>query len=164
MADHGFAFEFCGKFSCSNRTQDPSKEYCNPCYRKMHGLSVCCGFPVDGLDCTNPICHVKLMVLRRDYEGLKKFENENRVDNTSRKRNLASSVSSSTVDVVNTGSKSKDVELQCCICLSDVSDGGVMTVCDCKVMYHKECIRKWFIETQKQNGKDRCPVCQIDLS
>ena len=156
-------FEFCGRFSCSNRTPDPSKEYCNPCYRKMHGLSVCCGFPVYGLDCTNEACDVKLMVLSEDYEGLKMFENENKVDNTSRKRKQHSSATTSTVEVASKGSSSKDVDLQCAICLSDVSDGGVQTICDCKVMYHKECIRKWFIETQKQHGKDRCPVCQKDL-
>lgn len=106
---------------------------------------------------------MKLMVLSGDYEGLKKFENENKVDNTFRKRNRHSSATSSTIDVVKKGSRSKDVDLQCVICLSDVSDGGVQTICDCKVMYHKECIRKWFIETQKQHGKDRCPVCQKDL-
>jgi hypothetical protein len=129
----------------------------------MHGLSVCCGFPVNGLDCTNEACDVKLMVLSGDYEGLKKFENENKVDNTSHKRKRHSSATTSTVDVVSKGSGSKDVDLQCAICLSDVSNGGVQTICDCKVMYHKECIRKWFIETQKQSGKDRCPVCQKDL-
>lgn len=102
------------------------------------------------------------MVLSGDYEGLKKFENENKVDNTSRKRKRHSSATTSTVDVDSKAS-SKDVELQCAICLSDVSDGGEQTICDCKVMYHKECIRKWFIETQKQSGKDRCPVCQKDL-
>jgi hypothetical protein len=163
MSDECAGFEFCGVFMCSKRTPDPSKEYCNPCYRKMHGLSVCCGYPIVGLDCANEECHVKLMVDSEDYEGLKDFENDNKVHKTSRKRTLSASYS--TVAADKTGStSSKDVDSKCLICLGDISDGGVKTTCNCAAMYHKKCISTWFIETQEQHGSDRCPMCQKDLS
>ena len=52
---------------------------------------------------------------------------------------------------------SSETELQCTICLDNIKPDDFIVNLPCNHLYHKNCIRNWFI------NNNTCPVCRINI-
>lgn len=50
-----------------------------------------------------------------------------------------------------------DYPRECCICMSDFSEGEVIVVTNCEHVFHKRCCQEWLQQART------CPVCRTDL-
>jgi len=50
-----------------------------------------------------------------------------------------------------------DYPRECCICMSDFSDGEVIVVTNCEHVFHKRCCQEWLQQART------CPVCRTDI-
>ena len=54
----------------------------------------------------------------------------------------------------------EEINLSCVICQSNFKKNEGFRKLNCNHMFHKKCIDKWFIKSQKWN----CPMCRCDSS
>ena len=50
-----------------------------------------------------------------------------------------------------------DYPRECCICMSDFSEGEVIVVTNCEHVFHKRCCQEWLQQART------CPVCRTDI-
>ena len=50
-----------------------------------------------------------------------------------------------------------DYPRECCICMSDFSEGEVIVVTNCEHVFHKSCCQEWLQQART------CPVCRTDI-
>jgi len=50
-----------------------------------------------------------------------------------------------------------DYPRECCICMSDFSEGDVIVVTNCEHVFHKRCCQEWLQQART------CPVCRTDI-
>lgn len=55
-------------------------------------------------------------------------------------------------------SKSIEEEKECCICQEIFKNKDLVSVLECKHIYHEDCIRQW------GKRKNNCPVCRLEIS
>ena len=46
----------------------------------------------------------------------------------------------------------------CTICLDNIENGEICRITPCQHIFHNQCAKKWFLETNKEHT---CPLCRI---
>lgn len=59
----------------------------------------------------------------------------------------------------------KDDEFQCSICW-DPDKIDLIVITKCRHIYHRSCVRSWFLRERREGREERCPYCQrvVDLT